>query len=760
MELRGRIHRAAKRGAFCFSIAAAAIIQTPAASAGTLPPGFEETTQFTGLNAPTAVRFAPEGRVFVAEKRGVIKVFDGFEDSTATVFADLRTEVYNQWDRGLLGMELSREWNEDPAVFVSYTRDAAIDGVPPRWGTPGTIGDPCPGDNSSCIVSGRISRLAATGGVAGSEVPLVTDYCQQYPSHSMGGLETDASGRLYASAGEGASAGFADYGQGGNPKNGCGDPPRGVGGSQTPPTAEGGALRSQDLRTSGDPLGLSGSLIRIDPMTGEGVPGNPLFGHQDPNARRILAHGFRNPYRFALSDSGEMYVGDVGWLRWEEINRFAADGLGGVLNFGWPCYEGAGRQAGYDAADLSICENLYSSPGAVAAPFYVYRHSDKVVAGESCPTGSSSLSGLEFYDDGGTFPASYRGALFFSDAVRNCIWVMRTGADGRPDPAAISTFDAGASWPVDLELGPDGALYYVDVALGRVQRIQYTAGNLAPIAVASANPRYGPTPLTVRFDGTESSEPDGDPITYAWDLDGDGQYDDSASPTPTLTYTARGTYHVSLRVTDDKGATGTASVTVGAGNTPPAPKIANPLASQRWRVGSQVAFAGSAGDAEDGSLPASALDWELIMHHCPSNCHEHVIQTFEGQSSGSFVAPDHEYPAHLELRLTATDSDGLPASTSVRLNPRTVNLTLASEPTGLSLALNSETRKAPFTTTVIEGSANSVSAPSPQPIYDPTTSATWTYVWRNWSDGGARTHNLKVWAARTLKARFGLDGLP
>jgi PKD repeat protein len=730
------------------------------ATAGTVPSGFQETTAFSGLNAPTAVRFAPDGRIFVAEKRGVIKVFDGFEDSTATVFADLRTQVFNQWDRGLLGMELSRDWSDSPAVYVSYARDAPINGTPPTWGTPGTNPDPCPNGNDRCVISGRISRLPAAGSVAGSEVPLVTDYCQQYPGHSMGALEMDASGRLYASAGEGASAGFADYGQGGNPKNGCGDPPVGVGGNQTPPRAEGGALRSQDLRTSGDPLGLNGSLIRIDPQTGEGVPGNPLFGDPDPNARRILAHGFRNPYRFALSNSGDVYVGDVGWLIWEEINRFPTGGLGGALNFGWPCYEGAGRQAGYDAADLSICENLYSSPGAVTAPFYAYRHKDKVVAGETCPTGSSSISGLELYEGGSTFPANYRGALFFADAVRNCIWVMRAGPDGRPNPAAISTFDAGASWPVDLELGPDGAIYYVDVALGQIQRIQYTAGNLAPVAAASADPTFGPTPLTVEFDATGSSEPDGDPITYAWDLDGDGQYDDSAAANPTHTYAARGTYHVSLRVTDDKGATGTAAVTIGAGNTPPAPVIASPPASQRWRVGTQIPFSGSASDTEDGTVAASALDWNLIMHHCPSNCHEHLIQTFEGQSSGNFTAPDHEYPSHLELRLTATDSDGLSGSTSVRLNPRTVNITLQSQPAGLSLALNGTTRKAPFTTAVIEGSANSISAPTPQTMYDPTTSSTWTYTWRSWSDGLARTHNIKAWLHKTYKATYRLEGLP
>ncbi len=754
MEVRGNAHRIARRTAKYLTLVVAAVAPGATAAAGTVPTGFQETTAFSELSMPTVVRFAPDGRIFVAEKRGVVKVFDGFEDPTASVFADLRTEVYNHWDRGLLGMELSRDWSESPAVYVSYTRDAAIGGTTPRWGTAGADSDPCPnpGDDG-CVVTGRISRLPVSGSVAARETPLVTDFCAQYPSHTVGALETDPSGRLYASAGDGASFGFADYGQAGNPKNGCGDPPAGVGGTQTSPTAEGGALRSQDLRTSGDPLGLDGSLIRIDPQTGAGVAGNPLFGSADPNARRMLAHGFRNPYRFAVSDSGEIYVGDVGWGTWEEINRFPT-GADSVLNFGWPCFEGVGRQPGYDAADLSICENLYASAGAVTAPFFAYNHSAPAVPGESCPTGSSSITGVALYEGATAFPGSYRNALFFADAVRNCIWAMKAGLDGRPDPAAVLTFDAGASFPVDLELGPDGALYYVDFALGRIQRIQYTAANQPPVAVANADPTSGPTPLTVHFDGAASSDPEAGPITYAWDLDGDGEYDDSTTPAPTHTYRARGTYHVSLRVTDDRGATGTAQVTIGAGNTPPAATISSPSASQRWRVGELITFAGAASDPEDGPLPASALDWDLVMNHCPSNCHQHTIQSFGDRSSGSFAAPDHEYPSHLVLRLTATDSDGLSRSTSVRLDPRTVNVTLASNPTGLSLALNGVTKHAPFTTTVIEGSANSISAPSPQ------TRSLWTYTWRTWSDGGARTHNVTANATRTYTATFRLNFLP
>jgi hypothetical protein len=135
------------------------------------PPGgaFVEEIVFSGLTQPTAVRFASDGRVFVAEKSGLIKVFDSLTDTTPTVFADLRTEVYNYWDRGLLGLALDPQFPSNPWVYVSYTRDAEIGGTAPRWGSPGATSDPCPtppGPNQDgCVASARLARLQASGSV-------------------------------------------------------------------------------------------------------------------------------------------------------------------------------------------------------------------------------------------------------------------------------------------------------------------------------------------------------------------------------------------------------------------------------------------------------------------------------------------------------------------------------------------------------------------------------------------------------------------
>ncbi len=713
------------------------------AEAATLPAGFSERTVISGLVNPTAVRFSSDGRVFVAEKRGVIKVFDSLTDSTPSVFADLNVNVYNFWDRGLLGMALAPNFPDDPYVYVIYTYDHVLGATapPPRWGTPGVYSDPCPTPpgptDDGCVVSGRLSRLQASGNaMTGTEQVLIEDWCQQYPSHSVGSVEFGRDGALYASAGDGASFNFADWGQDGSPVNPCGDPP----------SAEGGALRSQDLRTSGDPVTLDGTVIRVDPATGEAYSGNAASDAADFNERRIIASGLRNPFRITTRPgTDEIWVGDVGWNVWEEINVIPS-GTAPRVNFGWPCYEGATPQGAY--ADPEHLREPDGS-GDVTQPFFAYRHSDRVVPNETCPTGSSSVAGVEFEFAAvqNFYPAEYDEALFFADYSRDCIWVIPKGADGKPAPGLVRTFVAGAANPVNLETGPGGDLFYVDFDGGTIRRVSY---NQIPVADATATPTTGSPPLTVNFDGSASSDPNpGDTLSYAWDLDGDGAFDDSTAVKPTFTYTSAGRVTVTLRVTDSGGATDTDSVIITVGNTPPTPAINTPAAGTTWRVGDTISFSGSATDTQDGNLPASALTWELVLQHCPSNCHSHTLQSFDGVASGSFSAPDHEYPSYLELRLTARDSGGLTTTTSRRLDPRTVVLTFQTTPGGLQLAVGGTQAKAAFTRTVIVGSKNTVSAPSPQ------NKGTKRYTFLSWSDGGAQTHDIIAPAtATTYSAKF------
>ena len=735
------------------AIAALLVLLASAAPARALPPGFQDNAVISGLDLPTTVRFSPDGRVFVAEKSGLIKVYSSLADTTPTTFADLRTSVYDYWDRGLLGLELHPNFPATPWVYALYSHDAPIGGTAPDWN------DDCPdppGANSDgCLGSGRLVKLTAAGDVmTGAQQVLIEDWCIQFTTHSIGDLEFGPDGALYVSGGDGAGWLNTDYGQMGDPVNPCGDPTGGVS-PPTPPTAEGGALRSQDLRTSGDPTSLHGAILRVNPDTGAALPDNPLASSSDPNARRILSYGARNPFRFAFRPgTSEIWFGDVGMDNWEEINRIQSPLTAPVENFGWPCYEGTGPHAGYDAANLNICEGLYSESIAerrAIAPYFTYLHSAKVVPGEVCPTGGSSISGMAFYN-GGSYPDSYDGALFFADYSRACIWAMPTNGGTLPDPDARLTFTSTGG-PVDLEVGPNGDIFYPSISGGTIRRITYQAGNQPPIANATADPTSGPLPLLVEFDATGSTDPENDPLSFAWDLDEDNQFDDSTSATPQRTFNSTGNHTATVRVRDPSNNTSFDSVTVNAGGSPPTADIDSPSSSFAWKVGDQIQFSGDGDDAQDGDLTASRFSWEIDQHHCPSGgCHVHTVRRIDDVESGSFFAPDHDFPSHITVRLTVTDSDGLTDSDEVRIDPQTAQLTVNAAPTGLQLGLDADVVSGPFTKTVIVGSGHSVTAPSPQAL------AGTNYAFSSWSDGLGQSHNFTVNANRSLTAQFQATG--
>jgi glucose/arabinose dehydrogenase len=719
-------------------------------------PGFHNYTVFDGLDRPTSVEFSPDGRVFVTEKRGTVQVFDGLDDPTPSLVADLRNEVYNNWDRGLLGLALHPQFPSVPWIYVAYTLDALPGGTAPRWGV-GTDVDPCPTPPGltadGCVVTGRVSRLqvGADGTVTAPEQVLVQDWCQQFPSHSVGTILFGADGALYAGGGDGASFNFADYGQTGIPKNPCGDPGANTNGEMRPPAAEGGALRSMDLRTSGDPVGLNGTIIRIDPVTGAARATNPLATSTDLNARRVVAYGLRNPFRFTMRPgTNDLWIADVGWNRWEEIDVSKGDDTK-VDNFAWPCYEGSSKQRDYDNLDVSICEGLYAT-GGKTSPFYKFEHGKKLVDSDTCPTNrGSSISGVAFAEPGNPYPADYAGALFFADAARSCIYVMKTGTNGLPSTSKVSKFPATVGTPVELEIGPGGELWYVDLYEGKIHRLGYSSTNAAPQAAFSASTTSGDPPLSVAFDARESTDTDtGDTLRYAWDLDGDADYDDGTEPTVTMSYETVGTRTVRLKVTDAAGATDTAQQTIRVGTAAPVPVIAAPGAGTTTAVGATVPFSGSA-SVLGTELPESALSWSLDLLHCPTvdGCHRHPdLYRVDDKATGSFIVPDHEYPSHVELLLTAT-WDGETVTTTRRVDFTAVNVTLAANTTGVSMSLAGATGSAPLTRPAPQNGVITIAAPAT------VTNSSGTWAFASWSDGGARSHSIVVPAsATTLTARY------
>ena len=377
-----------------------------------------------------------------------------------------------------------------------------------------------------------------------------------------------------------------------------------------------------------------------------------------------------------------------------------------------------------------------------------------MVNGEDCTQAGASVSGLAFYE-GGSYPSTYNGALFFADYSKRCTWVMFP-KNGVPDPSTRKVF-LNENDPVNLKIGPGGDLFVVDFT-GSLRRLSYPGGNRAPTAVAKATPQAGPLPLKVEFDATGSTDPDaGDVLSYAWDLDGNGLYNDSTTAKPTWTYSSAANITVKLKVTDKGGLVSTDTVVIGAGNELPNAQIDTPTSALQWAVGDKIEFSGKGSDPQDGALGAASMSWTLIMRHCETenDCHSHTIQTYPGIAKGEFFAPDHDFPSHLELRLTVTDSGGLSDTETVRLDPKTVDLSFKSEPAGLTLTAGEQTGVAPFTKTVIVGSKVSLAAPTPQSL-----SGSWQ-GFSSWSDGGAATHDVIAPAtAATYTANYKAEPAP
>jgi glucose/arabinose dehydrogenase len=779
-------------GALCVALTLLALPASASADPA-LPAGFQDEVVFDGLEQPVNFRFAKDGRVFVAEKPGRILVFDDLEDATPTVFADLRSSVYDLGDRGLLGLELDPKFTEGrPYVYALYTWDHVLgeawNPLTPKYGTPFVSGDPgCPAQNTSnsCLVSGRLVKLtedslvpdkAEYEGLFPKESELLQGWCQQFSSHSVGELQFGPEGALYVSGGDGAAfESIPDYGQLGTPPNPCGDPPTAKGESpelepgKPMPDAKGGALRSQELKL------LNGAILRLDPDTGKAFPGNPLAASGDENARRTIAKGFRNPFRFTFdTQTGEIYAGNVGSSEIEEIDRFQAPPAK-LFNSGWPCFEGIDRQWQFETLGLDVCESMYANePASASLPFFTFSHGQSVVPGDECPTESgSAIGGISFYEGGkpgNEFPPAYDGALFFADPVRGCVWAMFEDEEGKPDPNTTFRFmREGNVYPaVKILEGPDGYLYYATLlseeglGAGAIHRIAYKPNS--PTARLEAKPPFGLYDGGGEFetvlDASKSSDPDGDTLTYEWDLDEDGAFEKSGSEkTQALTFTEAEQEDrenkglspnrvIAVRV-KDASFSSTARVTVYPGDKPPTVEITDPEPDFRWAVGDEIFLWANAEDAQGEPLTAPLhYYWETRLAHCPDPknpgaCHVHPLQTFAGIRDPKFTAPQHEYPSYIEVVLRVSDYRGLSGVVSTNVDPRTVDLSIGSNPPGIALQAGEVQALSPFSITAIDNSAILLAAPETALLGGKT------YSFASWSDGGGPAHPIKVSAGTT-----------
>jgi len=359
----------------------------------------------------------------------------------------------------------------------------------------------------------------------------------------------------------------------------------------------------------------------------------------------------------------------------------------------------------------------------------------------------------------GIWPAEYNGVFFYADYVFGKIYTLTPDATAGcreceyPTPAFVNSTFLETVEPVDVRFAPlrgtQQALYYAKrVGPFVVHRVVYDgeAVNAAPQAVISVSQTVGPLETFFDFDGTESSDPDvGDTLTYEWDF-GDGAVSTLASTSHQ--YSQTGIFLVSLTVTDDSGAKNTAFQEIQVG-TPPSVTITSPTATQ-FSVGDVFTMEGTAFDSNGNSLDDSSLSWEVRQHHAT---HFHP---FIGPISGNSIAmPPAPYPesflaatnSYLEVRLTATDGDGLKTTVSHDILPITYELDFSTDPSGLSLNIDGFVYgniEEPLMLAVWENQQITIEAPDQNPLI----------TFFSWSDGGNQVHTITVTGDQSFVAFY------
>lgn len=405
---------------------------------------------------PVTFDFAPDGRIFVAEKEGVVRIIENGELQEEPFYTIPSVNTYI--DRGLIGLAIDPNFSENGWVYLSYTHEVN------------------PGDYDGPKMA-RVIRVRANGNAADPasvEVILGTEVgdaskpsCNQFPagtdcipsdsgSHSAGGLRFGPDGMLYAEFGDGAAFDIVDP----------------------------NAYKAQNLDW------LTGKTLRVNP-DGTAPADNPFYTG-DPNANRskVYTLGHRNSFRYNFRPStGALFVGDVGWGRTDEIN-VATPGA----NFGWPCMEGAQQQDAYQCT--------VSSPHT--PPIFTLEHND----GE----GPAAIVGGAF--TGAAYPVEYRDDYIFADFHRNTIYHMEVTADNQVQ-SVTKWFDGSAAGPVSVITGPDGSIYYLSIFTGELRRIVHESmlpQNEPPVAVNDSVVVFRDTPKSIYVQGNDT-DPDGDIVS-------------------------------------------------------------------------------------------------------------------------------------------------------------------------------------------------------------------------------------------------------
>lgn len=588
---------------------------------GTVWDNYEKVALDENTSAPFAMDVAPDGKVFYTELvRGEIRVYDPETQTTSTA---ITIPVYSGGEDGLLGITLANDFMTSGHLYIYYAPASANDSDPANFFS-------------------NLSRLTydhATGTIDRSTEKLLLKVparrLPDEPGHTGGGLDMDAQGNLYLGVGDDV-----------NPHS---EPSGGYA-----PLSDRTGTFHDARQTSANTNDLRGKLLRIHPEA-DGtytIPEGNLFPEASDTENKTLpeiyAMGFRNPFRFSI-DAETGWIGLADYSPDNSNDAPDTRGPAGIAeyniikspgNYGWPLCMGNNEpfrdvDYGTTSSDTPVvggffdCANpvndsprntgLTNLPPARGADMY-YGYKRSSAPGVISAGGGLAPMGGPFYqydaalDSDTKFPAYYDGKPFFFDWARNKMFsvnLSETATDPSKGVEKVNPFLPQEQFlaPIDSKFGPDGSLYVLDWGggFGRdnpnsgLHRVDYISGSRSPIAEIDADQTSGPAPLSVSFDGTGSTDPEQQALSYAWDFEDDGTVD-STEATASHTYDTEGVFSARLTVTDPDGKDGTTTVPITVGNTEPTVDFNLPPNGSFFDFGDDLSWDVTVTDPEDGQV--------------------------------------------------------------------------------------------------------------------------------------------------------------
>ena len=649
---------------------------------------------------PMNLAVLPDGRVLHTTRPGEVRIHDP-KTGLNTLAAEL--DVYEHDEEGLQSVAVDPDFERNRWVYVYYSpplntpadkpETAALnEGDAPEFGTAADF------RKFKGVI--RLSRMKLKGDKIDQkteqrilDVPVDRGMC----CHVGGNIDFDHDGNLYLSTGDDS-----------NPFSSDGFAPIDSSPNRNPVF--------DARRSAGNTNDLRGKILRIKPRANRGgytIPEGNLFREGRAKTKpEIYAMGLRNPFRFGVNrDNGDIYVGDyspdadradpargpAGQGRWLVIRKPA--------NYGWPfCATHKLPYVSYDFATKTSGEpfncaaprndsphntGLTTLP-KVARPdiWYSYTASPHFpqfeVEGPEGNGGIAPMGGPAYVPERGNrsvfrFPNYYAGKPLFYEWSRDYIKEIRLSQNQRP--RGIFPFNAFVDNPMDMEFGPDGALYVIEYGDGffaenpdaQLSKINFVRGNRTPVVKVAASSKGGRAPLALTFSSAGTADPDQDRLSFAWDFDGDGDVDSRAA-NPSHTYTRNGTYRPTLKVTDETKRSASAEVLVLVGNQPPVVTIkTTPSPDVPFTFGGTVTYEVTVTD--DTPVDCSKVTVAYVLGH---EQHGHPQSSAAG-CTGSFSTPvdtGHAGASNLSAVFGASYTDpggdgqpGLTGTAQVRLEP-------------------------------------------------------------------------------------------